>query len=145
MTIQAVLFDLDGVLAESEQMYKAIAHDLLAELGADVDFNDPKFTGIGFHGAFALALREAGLQGDPTALSNALFPRFLADIKSLRPVPGAPEAVHEIQKRYRTAIVSSSPRLIVEPILAQLGMHFSLSVCELEDSVWTPLPPPTVR
>ncbi len=140
--INAVLFDLDGVLADSEPMYKEIGHALLAEHGAEIDLAQPRFMGLGFHGFFELAIKEAGIRADPDELSQLLFATFLSRLGELRPVPGAREALREIQERYATAVVSSSPRLIVDPILAQLKMAFPATVCEREAGKLKPAPEP---
>ena len=129
--IQAVLFDMDGTLLDSEHLTAQAIDALLYEHGVQLELQGPWFHGITWK-SIAHTLRahsdvlkdvpvEAALQAHfHTALGNTVPPA----------IPGAPEAVIAASRHGGTAVVSSSDRDSVVHVVGRLGLdaHIDLMV-----------------
>ncbi len=123
--LQAVLWDLDGVLVDSAQYHYEAFRQLMAENGRD-------FTEGDFQRTFGMRndaiLRQ--LLGDLSPereeqLALRKEELFRAGIAGrVRPLPGAAELVERLRSaRVPQAIVSSAPRANIDLIVRSLGME----------------------
>ena len=71
-------------------------------------------------GGFRRAFESLGLKGDASAATT----RFFADLSKRQPFPETPEALHELQSRYRTAVLSNADDGFLLPNLELLGFEF---------------------
>lgn len=123
MVLRAVLFDMDGTLAETEGVGFDIARALFLERGVSLDDEDHRsFRGRAEDEFFAAASRRYGL-GDPEGLRGAYTARYLPTLEAVEPLPGAVEAVREALGRVAVAIVSGSTADQIGRVLRALGLH----------------------
>lgn len=125
-TIAGVIFDIDGVLCDSEPFIIQAAQQMFAERynvkTTAADFQP--FTGMGeaqFIGGPALKL---GLTIDLVSDKKRTYEIYLQMIRgTLPPLPGAIDFIHQLRKNgIRTACASSADRMKVEGNLAQIGL-----------------------
>ena len=86
----------------------------------------------GFSNAFA-ALNEAG---DPRAATD----RFFADLSHREPFPETIEALREVQKSHRTALLSNADDGFLLPNVDRLGVDFEQVLSSEKARVYKPLP-----
>lgn len=126
--IEAVLFDMDGTLIDSEKLTELVIADLLRERGLPperIDFES-------FHGITWAATARVLQQDFPELAAeplDELLPRrfqerFVAAFPPL--IPGARQAVVAASARYPTAIVTSSSAGTVEHLLDHLDLRSHL-------------------
>ena len=123
---EAILFDCDGVLVDSEPITMAVLRDLLAEAGWDMPLAECMAEFVGVTVRSKTALIEART-GQP--LTDAWMARFYAErnaalTASLQAIPGAHaavEAAHAVTSG-RIACASGADRFKVEMQLAQVGL-----------------------
>jgi HAD superfamily hydrolase (TIGR01509 family) len=131
--VEAVLFDCDGTLVDSERLGEQAVMEVVRGLGIDDgaldyrDFHGVRWAVIERH----LVQRFPGLAGQQLA---AAFQRgFNALLQGAPPplIPGAREAVVAAGAVLPAAVVSSSDRADVELILRahELRTHIRLTVC----------------
>jgi HAD superfamily hydrolase (TIGR01509 family) len=124
--VDAVVFDMDGVLADSEPLHQGVIRSLLAEYGVDWDVTrgDPT-VGLRSLDGFALICARYPLPRDPQQLDVLYTGRVLPVLRErLVPLPGVPEVPRALARRgLRLAVGSSSGPEIVETTLTTLGVR----------------------
>jgi beta-phosphoglucomutase-like phosphatase (HAD superfamily) len=128
MTPDAVIFDFDGVLANSEPLHFGVYQRLLAEEGLAFTSDEYYSRYLGFDdvGVFEALARDKGLRigdGRLTALIDRKTALFQSIVRTT-PVlyPGAREAVLAIGNTCPIAIASGALRHEIEMILAGGGL-----------------------
>lgn len=148
--IRAVLFDLDGVLVQSEPL-KARAHaETVNRLGGRVSTAlYVKLMGQPHEAVRAAFLAAGGIDADPecyTRTYRRIYRKLLQT--ELETTPGIVAVVrHLAGKGYSLAVVSSSPAATVTQILDQTGLSSFFPVRVAADDVEKskPAPDPYVR
>ena len=141
---RAIVFDLDGVLVDSEPVHYAAEVELLARFGFQFS-QDVWQTMKGLtDDAFFTRLRDLGLD---TPLSNQELARQKLAVmlrmmrERLEPFPGAAATVRRLADR-PLALTTSSPRPMVELALGILGLEGVFSVVVTGDDVSRGKPDP---
>ncbi|AEH09680.1 HAD family hydrolase [Candidatus Protofrankia californiensis] len=147
--VAAVLFDMDGLLVDTEPLWTVAEHELAASLGA-------RFTpeikaamiGHGVDTALPLMLSMLGVpDADPHAAARFLIERtaeLFGEPERIVPMPGAVALLDVLAAAgIATALVSSSFRVLMDPVLAAVGAdRFAVTVAGDEVSRRKPHPEP---
>lgn len=136
---QAVLWDMDGTLVDSEPLWGIALDEAATELGRPLDAEVREtITGTDDRTTMRLLTRHTGASLTDTEL-DALHQRIVARVGGLleAEVPvleGALEAVQGLRAAgVPLALVTSSPRRVAEISLAQLGRGLFDAVVTAED------------
>ncbi|MFE1410950.1 HAD family hydrolase [Streptomyces sp. NPDC058746] len=144
--LQAVLFDMDGTLVDTERLWRRAVEEEALGLGlALADEDLPFVLGRAIADTAAHLASRAGGRAEPGRLGAALERRFTALVRGqVVPLPGALELLAALHAAgVPTALVSASPRPVVDTVLGALGPHgFTLSVAEGETPRTKPYPDP---
>lgn len=130
--VSAVLFDMDGVLCNSEDLSRRAAVDVFTEMGVEVTVDDfVPFMGTGEAKFLGGVASVKGVQGfDPDAAKKRFFEIYLdkyAKPESGIGFPGALELVTECKNRgLKVAVASSADRVKVDANLAAAGLSLSM-------------------
>lgn len=120
--LEAVLFDLDGVIADSEPIHQKIEKKLFQKLGLRIsDEEHASFVGTGGMNMWTI-LKEKYCLKNPIdeliKLKTDTYIQFVADHEDLKPVPGAVELVHHLfEKGVTLAVASSSSQEIIRMVI----------------------------
>ena len=127
--LRAIIFDFDGVVADSEPVHCAMFQRVLGELGIYLSSQEyyAEYLGYDDKGCFAAVLKARGRPA-PQKLIDELVARkavvYLDHIRAhLFIFPGIRELVREAAKRYRLAIASGALRQEIEFILEEAGIR----------------------
>lgn len=146
MWCEAVIFDMDGVLVDSEPLHYRATNEVLAPLGARVDPDlYARCTGMPDGAFFALLVEHFGLQADPRPLAARRHDLALQAMarEALPPTPGALECLLELfGEGLRLGLASSSSRRQVDLVVARLGLARVLGAVVSVDDVARGKPAP---
>ncbi len=142
--IAAVIFDLDGVLIDSEQVWSAAKEQLVRERGgtwrADAS---QRMLGMSSPEWSSYLRDELGVDMAPEDISRAVVKRLARIYRQRLPlIPGARAAVSSLAGRWRLGIASSSNRPIIDLVLdlAHLREFFATTVSSEEVAHGKPAP-----
>jgi HAD superfamily hydrolase (TIGR01509 family) len=122
--IQAVVFDLDGVLIQSEEVWDAVRERYVRERGGRYDAEVQRaMMGMSAPEWSRYLHEDAGVPDGPDAINRDVVGLMLdAYRRELPLLPGAVEAVQRVAARFPLALASSSNREIFEAVLQLAGL-----------------------
>jgi len=142
--IEAVVFDLDGVVIDSEQVWDEVREALVRERGGRWhERAQADMMGMSSVEWSAYMHHELGLREPPAAINDEvvrlMLERYRDDLPLLN---GAVEAVERIAAAYPLAVASSSNRPLIEAVLDAAGIarHFRATVSSEEVPRGKPAP-----
>jgi HAD superfamily hydrolase (TIGR01509 family) len=123
--IAAVIFDLDGVIVDSEQVWEEVRADYTREAGGRYsDRATRDMMGMSAPEWSTYMAEELALPGTPEEINAAIVERMLARYGEAPPlIPGAVDVVRAIAERWPVAIASSSNPELIEVVLDVTGLH----------------------
>jgi HAD superfamily hydrolase (TIGR01509 family) len=146
--LQAVLFDLDGLLVDTEPLWIRSAGEILGRRGHAWDLAlRPKVMGRHPLEVARFMIEHYGLDDDPVALmeERLALQRQLYASEGIEPMPGALTLVRElVSAGIPRAVASGSPTALVTTCLDALGLRGSFGVAIGSDRVAKGKPAPDV-
>jgi HAD superfamily hydrolase (TIGR01509 family) len=140
----AVIFDLDGVLIDSEQVWDAAREQLVRERGGRWhDRAQRDMMGMSSPEWSAYMHDELGLAESPDEINEEVVQRMTGLYRERLPLlPGAREAVLRLASEWPLGLASSSNRPIIELVLelADLAAFFRVTVSSEEVGRGKPAP-----
>jgi HAD superfamily hydrolase (TIGR01509 family) len=143
---EAVLFDMDGLLIDSEPLWLEAETAVMARLGADWTAADQaQLLGGSLVRTVRYLLGKATRPASPAQVAEWLMTRVTELVRDrgvpLR--PGARELLAEVAAASLPhALVTSSERGFMDAVLARTGLRFDVLVCADDVSVTKPDPEP---
>jgi HAD superfamily hydrolase (TIGR01509 family) len=120
--LRAVLFDLDGTLADTERLHWQAYGHILREHGVEVGLDEYRAHWIAADGGPEYACRTYGLPITPDELRRRKAKRYHELLEGpIAPCRGAREALVRLGATHRLAIATNSVRHELEVIAGKLG------------------------
>ena len=144
--IEAVVFDLDGVLLDSEQLWDEVREGLARERGGRWhDGAQADMMGMSSREWSVYMHERIGLAEPPEEISAEVVRRMLERYERELPlIPGAVEAVERIAARWRLGLASSSNRELIDAALDAAGLARCFRVTVSSEEVDRGKPAPDV-
>jgi HAD superfamily hydrolase (TIGR01509 family) len=140
----AVVFDLDGVLLRSEEVWDAVRERYVRERGGRYDEEVQRaMMGMSAPEWSRYLHEEAGAPGSPDEINRDIVGRMLEAYRRELPLlPGAAEAVRRTAGAFPLALASSSNREVFEEVLELAGLagFFRATVSSEEVALGKPAP-----
>jgi len=127
---EAVIFDMDGVIIDSEPFHMAINNDILKEYGATMDEQDhQKLVGYSTNDTWGYFKDKFNLPVSIDTLKEKAATGALSflDQHQMEPVDGIRDLIRVLESaRVKLAVASSSRRDYIEKVLENFGLteHF---------------------
>ena len=144
--IEAVVFDLDGVIVDSEQVWVEVREQYVRGLGlsypaeatrAMMGMSSPEWSGY-----LSAAL---GVPGSLAGINEAIVERMLIRYGTDPPlIPGAVDAIRRIAERWPIGIASSSNPELIEAVVHAAGIDAVVQVALSSENVGRGKPAPDV-
>jgi HAD superfamily hydrolase (TIGR01509 family) len=122
--IEAIVFDLDGVIVDSEPVWEEVRRELVAERGGRwLPDTQRRLMGMSTAEWSAYLAGELGVGMTPEEVAAEVVKRMAERYRrSLPLLPRAVEAVPALAKRWPLAVASSSPSLLIDVVLDDAGL-----------------------
>ncbi len=123
--IEAVVFDLDGVIVDSEQVWDEVRERYTRESGGTyIESATRDMMGMSATEWSRYMADTLHVPGTPEEINAAIVERMLARYGEAPPlIPGAVDAVRRIGARWPLAIASSSNPELIEVVLRVSGLN----------------------
>jgi HAD superfamily hydrolase (TIGR01509 family) len=143
---QAVLFDMDGLLVDSEPLWFEVETDVMTRLGGTWTAADQQaLLGSALPDSVRYFLERAQLPADPAEVAEWMMGGIVAKVgeRGVTIMPGAAELVAEVEAAgLPYALVTSSQRRFVDAVLSRIGLRFPVLVCANDVTRGKPDPEP---
>jgi HAD superfamily hydrolase (TIGR01509 family) len=130
--IEAVVFDLDGVLIDSEPVWERVRRALVAELsGQWAPDAQRRLMGMSTPEWARYLSEDLGVGLPPDEVAAEVIDRMAASYREHLPLlPGAVEAVGRLAARWPLGLASSAAAALIETVLAASGLrgHFAVTM-----------------
>jgi beta-phosphoglucomutase-like phosphatase (HAD superfamily) len=142
--IEAVVFDMDGVLIDSEPVWERVRRRFVADRGGrwPADGQD-RMMGMSTAEWSAYLSTDFGIGLTPQQAAEQVIAAMAAEYEKHLPLlPGATEAVRSLAGQWPLAVASSSPRSLIGTVLdaADLASAFAAVVSSEEVPRGKPAP-----
>lgn len=144
--IASVVFDLDGVLVDSEGVWEEVRRAFVAEGGGRwMPDTQRRLMGMST-GEWARYLsQELGVRMAPDEVAQGVIERMNERYaRDLPLIPGAVEAVRRMGDRWPLGVASSSPPAIIHMVLERAGLADAFGAVASSDEVANGKPAPDV-
>jgi HAD superfamily hydrolase (TIGR01509 family) len=143
---QAVLFDMDGLLIDSEPLWFEVETDVMARLGGTwTGADQQELLGSSLSTSVRYFLERAQVLADPAEVAEWMIGGIVAKVREqgVTIMPGAAELVAEVGAAgLPYALVTSSQRRFVDAVLSRIGLPFPVVVCANDVTRGKPDPEP---
>jgi len=142
----AVVFDMDGVLIDSEHVWDAVRRDYVREHGGTyMEQSHLDMMGMSAPEWTRYVAGPLGVRRPPETINDEVVARLAMRYRTELPlILGATEAVRTLAPRYRLAVASSSNRVLIELVLAAAGLRELFTVVVSSEEVSRGKPAPDV-
>jgi HAD superfamily hydrolase (TIGR01509 family) len=146
LSIDTVIFDMDGVILDTEQVWNAVRHDFAVTHGGRWSKDDQRAVMGANSLQWAAYMRKrcgVDLQ-DGEIYSGVVRELREAYARDLPLIAGGREAVEGLARAYRLGVASSSPRELIEYALGLAGLGGLFAAVVSSDEVSRGKPEPDV-
>jgi HAD superfamily hydrolase (TIGR01509 family) len=147
--LRAVLFDMDGLLVDSEPLWFEAERSVMARLGSPwAPADQLALLGGSLAHSVAYMRARAVRPAEPEQIGRWLLDG-MADLvarNGVRLMPGAAELLAELAAAgIRCALVTSAQRQIMEAVMESTGLSFAVTICAEDVRRGKPDPEPYLR
>ena len=144
--IKAVVFDLDGVLVDSEPVWEQVRRGLVAERGGHwAPDAQHRLMGMSTQEWARYLSEDLGVGLPPEQVAELVIDRMAARYTEHVPLlAGAADAVHRMGARWPLAVASSSPPALIDTVLRSAGLRSSFTVVMSTEQVARGKPAPDI-
>lgn len=121
--VKAVIFDMDGIIIDSEPLHLSIEEDIFKKLGISIAYEEHNtFIGTTSHYMWDKIKTNHNLTEsleELVELDRNTYLDFLNDALDLQPINGVKELIIDLHKNnIKLAVASSSPLNVIEKVLS---------------------------
>jgi HAD superfamily hydrolase (TIGR01509 family) len=144
--IKAVVFDMDGVLIDSEPVWERVRREFVADHGGrwPQDAQD-RMMGMSTAEWSAYISEDFGLRLPAPRVAELVIAAMTAEYQAHLPLlPGAVDAVRDLSARWPLAVASSAPKSLIDAVLDVSGLRSAFAAAVSSEEVTRGKPAPDV-
>jgi HAD superfamily hydrolase (TIGR01509 family) len=144
--IKAVVFDLDGVIIDSEEVWEEVRRGYVAEYDRQFlpDTQD-RMMGMSTGEWSRHLAEEVGVPRTPEQVASDVLDRMAGRYREDLPlIPGSVRAVRRLGERFTLGLASSSSRVLIDQVLETAGLTDAFAVTLSTEEVPRGKPAPDV-
>jgi HAD superfamily hydrolase (TIGR01509 family) len=144
--IEAVVFDVDGVLIDSEPVWERVRREFVADHGGrwPEDAQD-RMMGMSTAEWSAYISEDFGLRLPAPRVAELVIAAMAAEYQAHLPLlPGAVDAVRALSARWPLAVASSAPKSLIDAVLDVSGLRPAFAAAVSSEEVPRGKPAPDV-
>jgi HAD superfamily hydrolase (TIGR01509 family) len=144
--IEAIAFDLDGVLVDSEPVWEQVRRGLVAERGGHwAPDAQRRLMGMSTQEWARYLSEDLGVGLPPEQVAELVIDRMAARYAEQVPLlAGAADAVHRLGARWPLGVASSSPARLIDTVLRHAGLRSDFTVVMSTEQVAHGKPAPDI-
>ena len=144
--VEAIVFDMDGVIVDSEQRWEAVRRRLVIDAGRPYpDEATRTMQGMSAPEWEAYLHEELGVPGSPAEIGRRVVDEIASSYRADLPlIAGVDATVRALAERYPLAVASSSNRELIRLALSLAGLADSFRVVVSSEEVEHGKPAPDV-
>jgi HAD superfamily hydrolase (TIGR01509 family) len=144
--IQAFVFDLDGVLVDSEPVWEQVRRQVVAERGGHwAPDAQRRLMGMSTQEWARYLSEDLGVGLPPDQVAALVIGRMTDRYREHVPfLDGAVDAVRRMAARWPLAVASSAPAVLIEVVLEKAGLRSAFSVVMSTEQVAHGKPAPDI-
>ncbi|WP_433826321.1 HAD family hydrolase [Actinoplanes sp. CA-015351] len=144
--VKAVVFDLDGVIIDTEEVWEDVRRGYVAEFGREfLPDSQDRMMGMSTGEWSAHLADEVGVPRTAEQVAADVLGRMAQRYQDALPlIKGSVEVVRALQGSYRLALASSSARILIDQVLATAGITDAFEVTLSTEEVPRGKPAPDV-
>ena len=140
------MFDVDGVLIDSEPVWERVRRKFVADRGGRwPDDAQDRMMGMSTAEWSAYMSEDFGLRIAPREVAQLVIAAMTAEYQAHLPLlPGAVDAVRALSARWRLGVASSAPKSLIEAVLDASGLRSAFAAAVSSEEVARGKPAPDV-
>ncbi|HEY2589232.1 MAG TPA: HAD family phosphatase [Tepidisphaeraceae bacterium] len=144
--MRAIVFDMDGLMIDSERVYWAVGRELARAFGKEVsDQTLGKMMGRSPIKSVEIYAHDLGLRQSPQELLAMREARVKQALeRGVEPMPGLFDVLEQFKGRYKLAIATSAPMELVEIVARKLDLRSYFDAIQTSDNVTHGKPDPEI-
>lgn len=146
--LPVVVFDMDGVISDTERLHVECETILLSRYGIDpaAVLGDGRYMGVRDREFFSEVFDTHGVTADiDAAIAEKWALMVRCPDSAIAPIPGALELIAELRRRGLTlALASASPQMFIERVLKCLSLTAAFAAVVSSDDVSRGKPAPDI-
>jgi len=144
--VRAVIFDMDGLLIDSEKVYWRVGREMAREFGKVLsDQTLGNMMGRDPLDSMSIYARDLQLRQSPQELLDLREKRVLDVMRrGVEPMPGLFESLDQLRPHFKLAIATSAPMRFVDVVMESLPMRAYFDVIQTSDDIMHGKPDPEI-
>lgn len=144
--LRAVVFDLDGVLIDTEEVWEEVRRGYVAEAGREfLPDTQQRLMGMSTAEWSRHLSVDVGVGRTPEIVAAEVLDRMAQRYREALPlIPGGVAAVRRLAERFPLALASSSARILIDQVLESAGIADAFRVTLSTEQVPAGKPAPDV-